>query len=314
MLTNNNVLKRGSRIALRAKVNDALITGLSVIDSTLPVGRGQRQLILGDRYTGKTSIFISLVLANSRYNLMGIESFGSKRLFCIYVGINQNLSKLAKMIDLIRIDWFMLVIATHSSSPALLSFMAPLLGITLAERLRNKGLDVVICFDDLSKHSKAYRQIALILAKIPSREAYPSDIFNVHSTLLERVGKLSNKYGASISAFPIIETINSDITEFIATNVISITDGQFYTSKELFLSSIRPAIDSALSVSRIGSAAQCSGLKINSVGIKNLLTYLRGLGTIGGEESLATNDQLAILNTGFCHDHLTISSIETSIV
>lgn len=135
--------------------------------------------------------------------------------------------------------------------------MIPLIGISIGERLRDRGNNILICFDDLSKHSKSYRQISLILAKIPSRDAFPSDIFNVHSALLERCGKLSAIYfGGTISAFPIIETINSDITEYIATNIISITDGQFYTNKQLFLDACRPAIDSGLSVSRIGSNAQ----------------------------------------------------------
>jgi F-type H+-transporting ATPase subunit alpha len=142
----------------------------------------------------------------------------------------------------------------------------PAIGITLAEYLSSKGFDCLICFDDLSKHAKAFRQISLILGKTPSRDAFPADIFNVHSSLLERSAKLS---GGSITAFPIIETVNSDITEFIATNVISITDGQIYTSKALFIDSLRPAIDSGLSVSRIGSAAQCGLMKDMAGGVKN---------------------------------------------
>lgn len=162
-----------------------------------------------------------------------------------------------------------------------MSFMLPVLGVSICERLRNKGYDSIICIDDLSKHSKSYRQLSLILGKIPSRDAFPSDIFNIHSSLLERCGKLSYycnnyRYG-SISSFPIIETINSDITEFIATNIISITDGQFYCSKSLFNNSVRPSIDSGLSVSRIGSAAQCSIIKYYSIGIKNLLTSYRNI-------------------------------------
>ena len=239
----NNALKRGCRIALRAKVNDSLITGLRVVDSILPVGRGQRQLILGDRYTGKTSIFLSLLITLNRLNfLVAIDGFGTQRLFGIYIGMNQNLSKLSQLISSIVIDWFTLILASHSSSSSLLSFLIALIGISIAERLRDRGFDSCICFDDLSKHSKCYRQISLILAKIPSRDAFPADIFNIHSSLLERCGKLGWSYfGGSISAFPVIETINSDITEYIATNVISITDGQFYTNKRLFLDSCRPA-------------------------------------------------------------------------
>jgi len=154
--------------------------------------------------------------------------------------------------------------------------MIPLIGVSMAERLRDRGFDVCICFDDLSKHSKSYRQLSLILDKIPSRDAFPADIFNIHSSLLERCGKLNYRYfGGSITAFPVIETINSDITEYIATNVISITDGQFYCSKRLFVSSGRPAIDTGLSVSRIGSSAQCKLMKVVSLGIKNELTNYR---------------------------------------
>jgi len=154
--------------------------------------------------------------------------------------------------------------------------MIPLIGVSISERLRDRGYDICICFDDLSKHSKAYRQCSLLLNKIPSRDAYPADIFNIHSSLLERCGKLKFSYfGGSITSLPIIETINADITEYIATNVISITDGQFYTNRNLFMNSNRPSIDSGLSVSRIGSNAQCKLIKIISVGIKNELTNYR---------------------------------------
>ena len=156
------------------------------------------------------------------------------------------------MILYLGYSFLLLFLATHSSSSSLLSFLIPLIGISISERLMNKGYDVAICFDDLSKHSKSYRQISLLLDRIPNRDAFPSDIFNIHSSLLERCGKLSiNYFGGSITGFPIIETINSDITEFISTNVISITDGQLYTNKRLFLDSIRPAIDSGLSVSYV---------------------------------------------------------------
>merc|ERR1711933_147 len=246
-----NLLKRGVRISLRSKVNDSLITGLRIVDSILPVGRGQRQLILGDRYTGKTSIYLSLLLHCNYLSLLGsIEGLGTKRIFGIYIGINQNLS-----------------LSSHSSSSSLLSYTIPLIGISIAERLRDRG------FDNFSKHSKSYRQISLILGKIPSRDAFPSDIFNIHASILERCGKLKLCYfNGSITASPMIETIANDITEYIATNIISITDGQLYTNKKLFLDSCRPSIDSALSVSRIGSNAQCKLIKIISGGLKNELT------------------------------------------
>jgi len=255
----NCLLIRGSRIALRNKVNESCLFGITIIDSILPVGQGQRQLILGDRYTGKTSIFLFLLfyyyfIFNKN---LSIDGFCINRLIGIYIGISQNLTKI-KTIIYKFINLFILCILSLTSDSCLLSFYLPLFGLSICERLRDRGNNIILCFDDFSKHSKCYRQISLILGKIPSRDAFPSDIFNIHSSLLERCGKLSIFVGGSgsISAFPIIETINSDITEYIATNIISITDGQFYTNKQLFLNSIRPAIDSALSVSRIGSNAQ----------------------------------------------------------
>lgn len=249
---------KGTRCALRWKVNDTLVTGVTMIDCLLPIGRGQRQLILGDRTLGKTSIFLMVVIASGIYSNIGsINGFGSRRLFCIYVGVNQNLSKISQLINYVVFTVLFIMITTHSSSPSLLSFFIPLIGVTIAERMRDRGFDACIAFDDCSQHSKAYRQISLILAKIPSRDAFPADIFNIHSSLLERSGKLRYTIkGGSITAFPVIETINSDITDYIATNIISITDGQLYLDKKLFLDTIRPALDSALSVSRIGSAAQ----------------------------------------------------------
>lgn len=195
----------------------------------------------------------------------------------------------------------------------MLGYLLPLVGITIAERLRDRGFDVLIGFDDLSKHAKSYRQISLLLGKIPSRDAYPSDIFNVHSSLLERAGKLRlDFFGGSITAFPIIETINSDITEFIATNVISITDGQLYTNRKLFLDGIRPAIDSALSVSRIGSNAQMKFMKTITIGIKNELTNLRiakDLGSINPLESI----KLFSLEQIFSQQYLFIYSPEITL-
>jgi len=192
----NNILKRGVRIALRSKVNDNLISGIRLIDSILAIGRGQRQLILGDRYTGKTSIYLSLIIKLNIINIIGsIDGLGTRRIFGIYIGINQNLSKLSKLVYLFGIiNWFSLILATHSSSSSLLSFIIPLIAMSISERLRDRGHDICICFDDLSKHSKAYRQCSLLLNKIPSRDAYPADIFNIHSSLLERCGKLKFNY------------------------------------------------------------------------------------------------------------------------
>jgi hypothetical protein len=185
--------------------------------------------------------------------------------------------------------------------------MVPLVGISIAERMRDRGLDCVICYDDLSKHSKAYRQIALINYSIPSRSCYPADIFNIHSSLLERASKLRLSYfGGSVTAFPIIETINQDISEYIATNIISITDGQLYTSRKLFVDYSRPAIDSALSVSRIGSNAQCKLMKQCSNGVKNDLTNYR----LNPQD---TQSQLDSLNALFYQDYSLVSSIDFTI-
>jgi len=304
-----NLLKRGVRISLRSKVNDSLITGLRIVDSILPVGRGQRQLILGDRYTGKTSIYLSLLLHCNYLSLSGsIEGMGTKRIFGLYVGINQNLSKLSKFISFIYlINWYCLILSSHSSSSSLLSYTLPLIGISIAERLRDRGFDSIICFDDSSKHPKSYRQISLILAKIPSRDAFPSDIPNIHASILERCGKLKLCYfNGSITASPIIETIANDITEYIATNIISITDRQLYTNKKPFLDSCRPSIDSALPASRIGSNAQCKLIKSISVGLKNEPTNYRIM-------ELSSNSvdffKLLSINLMFFQDHLYISSI-----
>lgn len=185
--------------------------------------------------------------------------------------------------------------------------MVPLVGISIAERMRDRGLDCVICYDDLSKHSKAYRQIALLNYSIPSRSCYPADIFNIHSSLLERASKLRLSYfGGSVTAFPIIETINQDISEYIATNIISITDGQLYTSKKLFVEYSRPAIDSGLSVSRIGSNAQCKLMKQCSNGVKNDLTNYR-------LSPLDSVQQLDSLNALFYQDYLLVTSLDFSI-
>ena len=248
--------------------------GLGTVDSILPIGRGQRQLILGDRYTGKTSIFLSLVRHGNRMNSIGsIDGLGTRRLIVLYIGINQNLSKLSSTISEIMIDRYCLILAAHAPSSSSSAFLIPLIGVSIGERLRDRGLDCCICSDDPSKHSKSYRQTSSISGKIPSRDASPADIPNIHAPVLERPGRLKYSSGAgSITALPITETINPDITEHIATNVIPITDGQFHTNRKLFLESIRPAVDPALSASRIGTNAQAKLMKVYSVGPKNLIT------------------------------------------
>lgn len=227
------------------------------------------------------------------------------------------MSKLYKLYYLVKdfgVLWTTSILTTHSSSCAYLSLVLPAIGITLTEYLYSQGLDCLICFDDLSKHAKAFRQISLILGKTPSRDAFPADIFNVHSSLLERSASLSNIFGGSITAFPIIETVNSDITEFIATNVISITDGQIYTSKSLFIDSLRPAIDSGLSVSRIGSAAQCGLMKDMAGGVKNLLTTLRTEASSLAGLNKVDAHMLSLFNGIFTQQYLCPSTIPNTIL
>jgi len=205
------------------------MSGLLIVDLCLPIGRGQRQLIIGDRFTGKTSLYLAILLCSVTFSsLLSIDGFGAKRLFGIFVGIGLSLSKLSAMFMSLRHSCYLLIISSHSSSSALLAFLIPLIGISVCEMCSSSGSDTCICFDSLSGHSKAYRQISLILSKIPGRDAFPADIFNIHSSLLERCGKVCPLYsGSATSGYPIVTcVINGDITEFITTNIISITSSQ----------------------------------------------------------------------------------------
>ena len=282
---------RGPRIAVRGRVNEGLLTGLRIVDATLPIGRGQRELILGDRGTGKTSIVISIVTYSCRINyLTTVDGFGSKRLFGFYIGLNQNLTRIYQLTNLLVLDWRSnVILSTSSCSPSTLTFSLPSVAMIWSECYRDSGFDVVLAFDDLIKHAKSYRQLALIIGSMPARQAFPSNIFNVHSSILERFARMfSLADRGSLSCMPILETISNDLSEFIATNVISITDGQLFLDRSLFHSSIRPSIDSSLSVSRIGSAAQSSILSVLSAGLKNALTVSR--------RSLSLNMASAVLS------------------
>ena len=306
----HNPLKRGVRIAIRPKVNDNSITGPKVVDRIIPVGLGQRQLVLGDRYTGKTTVSIPMLLYSSSISrLVGIDGFGTRRIIGSHIGISQNLSKPPKSIKtLLFIIRTCLIIATHSAPSSPLPYMIPLIGISIGERLRDRGNNIPIRSDDPPKHSKSYRQTPSILAKIPSRDALPSDIPNVHPALLERCGKSSAIYpGGTISASPIIETISPDITEYIATNTIPITDRQSYTNKQLPLDSCRPAIDSGLPASRIGSNAQSKRMKNVPIGIKNESNYYRN-----SEIEKISPKYIPSNNISF-QDHLFIPAIEAPI-
>ena len=238
----------------RQSVNQPMETGILAIDSMLPIGRGQRELIIGDRQTGKTSIAIDTIL-----NQKG------KDVICIYVAIGQKASTVAKLVNTLKKHGAMdysIVLSSTASESASLQYIAPYAGTALAEYFMYKGKDVLIVYDDLSKHAVAYRALSLLLERSPGREAYPGDVFYLHSRLLERSSKLSDELGGgSITALPIIETQDGDVSAYIPTNVISITDGQIFLESDLFFSGMRPAVNVGLSVSRVGGAAQTKAMK-----------------------------------------------------
>lgn len=242
----------------RDPVNTPLHTGIKAIDAMIPIGRGQRELIIGDRQTGKTALALDTIINQQ-------QDTSRKVPICIYVAIGQKESKVAKIVDTLQrfgAAKYTIVVSAPAASPASLWYLAPFAGCAIGEYFRDKGEDVLIVYDDLSKHAWAYRQISLLLRRPPGREAYPGDIFYLHSRLLERAAKLSQeKGGGSLTALPIVETQLGDITAYIPTNIISITDGQIYLQQDLFYQGIRPAINVGLSVSRVGSAAQTKAMK-----------------------------------------------------
>ncbi|MFA6973791.1 MAG: F0F1 ATP synthase subunit alpha [Parcubacteria group bacterium] len=241
-------------VITRKSVNQPVQTGIKAIDSMIPVGRGQRELIIGDRQTGKTAIAVDTIINQKGQNMK-----------CIYVAIGQKESKIARIVAELEKRGAMkytTIVVSGASDPAAFSYIAPYSGCALAEYFMDKGEDVLVIYDDLSKHAWAYRQISLILKRPPGREAYPGDVFYLHSRLLERSAKLNENFGGgSITALPIIETQAGDVSAYIPTNVISITDGQIYLESDLFYKGIRPAINAGLSVSRVGSAAQTKAMK-----------------------------------------------------
>lgn len=248
-------------IIFREPVNTPLSTGIKAIDAVIPIGRGQRELIIGDKNTGKTSIAIDTIINQAKLS----KEKGAKRVISVFVAIGQKQSRIAQMIDKLdslgATDTAIFVVA-NASDPVALQYLAPYAGCAIAEYFMEQGEDVLIVYDDLTKHAWAYRQIALILKRPSGREAYPGDIFYLHSRLLERACKLSKKMGGgSITALPIVETQAQDISAYIPTNIISITDGQIYLENDLFYQGIRPAINVGLSVSRVGGAAQIKAMK-----------------------------------------------------
>ena len=245
----------------RQSVNTPLQTGIKAIDSIIPIGRGQRELIIGDRSTGKTSIAIDAIINQTKI----AKEEGKKPVISVYVAIGQKESKVAKIIDTLESTGAMkntIVVVAGASDPAALSYLAPYAGAAIGEYFRDNGEDALIVYDDLSKHAWAYRQISLLLRRPPGREAYPGDIFYLHSRLLERAAKLRKEEGGgSLTALPIIETQAGDISAYIPTNVISITDGQIFLENDLFYKGVRPALNTGLSVSRVGGAAQLKAMK-----------------------------------------------------
>lgn len=241
----------------RKSVNTPLHTGIKAIDAMIPIGRGQRQLIIGDRQTGKTAVALDMIINQGKDS--------KKPPICIYVAVGQKESKIATIVETLKKHNAMkytVVVAASASSPASFWYLAPFAGCSIGEYFRDTGRDAVIVYDDLSKHAWAWRQISLLLRRPPGREAYPGDVFYLHSRLLERAARLSDeKGGGSLTALPIIETQLNDITAYVPTNVISITDGQIYLESDLFYQGMRPAVNVGLSVSRVGSAAQTKAMK-----------------------------------------------------
>jgi F-type H+-transporting ATPase subunit alpha len=260
----------------RRSVHEPMQTGLKAIDSLVPIGRGQRELIIGDRQTGKTAVALDAILNQKTINQSGDES---KKLYCVYVAIGQKRSTVANLVRTLEeygaLEYSIIVAAT-ASDPAPLQFLAPYAGCAMGEYFRDNGMHALIVYDDLSKQAVAYRQMSLLLRRPPGREAYPGDVFYLHSRLLERAAKMAESHGSgSLTALPIIETQAGDVSAYIPTNVISITDGQIFLETTLFFKGVRPAINVGISVSRVGSAAQIKAMKQVSGRIKLDLAQFR---------------------------------------
>jgi F-type H+-transporting ATPase subunit alpha len=260
----------------RKSVHEPMQTGLKAIDALIPVGRGQRELIIGDRQTGKTAIILDAILNQKSINESKDES---KKLYCVYVAIGQKRSTVAQFVKTLEEHGAMeysIVVAATASEPAPLQFLAPYSGCAMGEFFRDNGMHALIAYDDLSKQAVAYRQMSLLLRRPPGREAYPGDVFYLHSRLLERAAKLNEDHGAgSLTALPVVETQANDVSAYIPTNVISITDGQIFLETDLFYQGIRPAVNVGLSVSRVGSAAQLKAMKQVAGAIKGELAQYR---------------------------------------
>lgn len=260
----------------RQSVNEPMQTGIKCIDSMVPIGRGQRELIIGDRQTGKTAVALDTIINQRRWNN---ENDEKKKLYCVYVAIGQKRSTVAQFVKTLEENdalKYTIVVAATASEAAPLQFLAPYSGCAMGEWFRDNGKHALMIYDDLSKQAVAYRQMSLLLRRPPGREAYPGDVFYLHSRLLERAAKMSDKFGGgSLTALPVIETQGGDVSAYIPTNVISITDGQIFLEAELFFKGIRPAINVGLSVSRVGSAAQIKAMKQVAGSLKLYLAQYR---------------------------------------
>ncbi|WP_342640557.1 F0F1 ATP synthase subunit alpha [Rhodoligotrophos ferricapiens] len=281
----------------RKSVHEPMQTGIKAIDALIPIGRGQRELIIGDRQTGKTAIILDTILNQKSVNAAGDEK---QKLYCVYVACGQKRSTVAQLVKTLEENGaleYSVVVAATASDPAPMQYLAPYTGCTIGEFFRDNGMHALLAYDDLSKQAVAYRQMSLLLRRPPGREAYPGDVFYLHSRLLERAAKLNDDYGAgSLTALPVVETQANDVSAYIPTNVISITDGQIFLETDLFYQGIRPAVNVGLSVSRVGSAAQIKAMKQVAGRIKGELAQYREMAAFaqfGSDLDAATQRLLA---------------------
>lgn len=283
----------------RKSVHEPMATGLKAIDALIPIGRGQRELIIGDRQTGKTAVALDTILNQKPLNAQPDEKI---RLYCVYVAVGQKRSTVAQFVKVLEENGaleYSIVVAATASDPAPMQFLAPFSGCAMGEYFRDNGMHAVIIYDDLSKQAVAYRQMSLLLRRPPGREAYPGDVFYLHSRLLERAAKMNDEKGAgSLTALPVIETQANDVSAYIPTNVISITDGQIFLETDLFYQGVRPAVNVGLSVSRVGSSAQTKAMKKVAGKIKGELAQYREMAAFAqfGSDLDATTQRL--LNRG----------------
>ncbi len=284
----------------RKSVHEPMSTGLKAIDALIPIGRGQRELIIGDRQTGKTAIILDTFLNQKAAHAAGADE--SEKLYCVYVAIGQKRSTVAQFVKVLEDAGAMeysIVIAATASDAAPMQFLAPFTGCAIAEYFRDNGQHAVIAYDDLTKQAVAYRQMSLLLRRPPGREAFPGDVFYLHSRLLERAAKLNENHGSgSLTALPVIETQANDLSAYIPTNVISITDGQIFLETDLFFQGVRPAVNAGLSVSRVGSAAQIKAMKQVAGSIKGELAQYREMAAFAQFGSDLDASTQALLNRG----------------